>query len=130
MAPDFFEYFAATAPLLYQDSSLLCVSAFNDNGQAAYASDASALYRTDFFPGLGWLVTRRLWEELGPKWPDAMGFWDDWLREPPQRRGRACIRPEASRRRGPHARPRHEPSETTSRAERCHTVRVPTARVY
>jgi alpha-1,3-mannosyl-glycoprotein beta-1,2-N-acetylglucosaminyltransferase len=24
-------------------------------------------------------------------------FWDDWLREPKQRRDRACIRPEVSR---------------------------------
>ena len=32
----------------------------------------------------GWLMTRRLWGELGPKWPNEKGFWDDWLREPPQ----------------------------------------------
>ena len=97
VAPDFFNYFTATAPLLYQDDSLLCVSAFNDNGQQKFASDPSALYRSDFFPGLGWLITRRLWAELGPKWPGEAGFWDDWLREPPQRRGRASIRPEVSR---------------------------------
>jgi hypothetical protein len=24
-------------------------------------------------------------------------FWDDWMRKPEQRRGRACIRPEVSR---------------------------------
>jgi alpha-1,3-mannosyl-glycoprotein beta-1,2-N-acetylglucosaminyltransferase len=36
-----------------------------------------------------------MWEEIGPKWPEA--FWDDWLREPPQRRGRHCLRPEISR---------------------------------
>lgn len=35
------------------------------------------------------------WEELGPKWPDS--FWDDWLREPPQRKGRAVLRPQISR---------------------------------
>jgi len=35
------------------------------------------------------------WEELGPKWPEA--FWDDWLREPPQRKGRQFLRPEISR---------------------------------
>ena len=97
VAPDFFNYFTATAPLLYQDDSLLCVSAFNDNGQQKFASDPTALYRSDFFPGLGWLITRRLWSELGPKWPGEAGFWDDWLREPPQRRGRASIRPEVSR---------------------------------
>jgi len=88
---------ALAAPLLYQDPSLLTISAFNDNGQLRYASDPSAVYRSDFFPGLGWLLSRRLWEELGPKWPEEKGFWDDWMREPPQRRGRSSIRPEVSR---------------------------------
>ena len=34
VAPDFFEYFEAMAPLLYRDPTLLTVSAYNDNGQA------------------------------------------------------------------------------------------------
>jgi alpha-1,3-mannosyl-glycoprotein beta-1,2-N-acetylglucosaminyltransferase len=97
VSADFFEYFTATAPLLYQDPTLLCVSAFNDNGQREYAGDPKALHRSDFFPGLGWLLTRRLWAELEGKWPDEKGFWDDWLREPPQRSRRASIRPEVSR---------------------------------
>jgi alpha-1,3-mannosyl-glycoprotein beta-1,2-N-acetylglucosaminyltransferase len=41
------------------------------------------------------MMSRALWTELKPKWP--AGFWDDWLREPEQRRGRACIRPEMNR---------------------------------
>ena len=168
VAPDFWSYFTHTAPLLEADPSLLCVSAFNDNGQNTYRGEPSALHRSDFFPGLGWLVSRRrrrrrrrrrlllsrraaaeacclgaaapraltdllpipshltdysshpsrcpfrcsraratthplsqltrnLWKELGPKWPNEAGFWDDWLREAPQRRGRASIRPEVSR---------------------------------
>ena len=32
VAPDFFDYFAATLPLLERDPSLYCVSAWNDNG--------------------------------------------------------------------------------------------------
>lgn len=47
VAPDFFSYFAATAPLLDEDSSLYCISAWNDHGQAGRASNATALYRTD-----------------------------------------------------------------------------------
>ena len=97
MSPDFFSYFTATAPLLYRDPSLLCVSAFNDNGQSKYAGDPSALHRSDFFPGLGWLLSRRLWSELEGRWPNERGFWDDWLREPEQRKGRSSIRPEVSR---------------------------------
>ena len=37
------------------------------------------------------MLARRVWEELGPKWPDA--YWDDWLREPEQRRNRHVVRP-------------------------------------
>lgn len=33
VAPDFFEYFTAVRPLLRQDTSLFCVSAWNDNGK-------------------------------------------------------------------------------------------------
>lgn len=31
------------------------------------------------------LNTLRLWAELGSTWPNERGFWDDWLRETPQR---------------------------------------------
>ncbi|XP_017294975.1 alpha-1,3-mannosyl-glycoprotein 2-beta-N-acetylglucosaminyltransferase a [Kryptolebias marmoratus] len=97
VAPDFFEYFRALQPLLKSDASLWCVSAWNDNGRDGYVDPGRAdlLYRTDFFPGLGWMLLRELWEELEPKWPAS--FWDDWMRQPEQRRGRSCIRPEISR---------------------------------
>lgn len=97
IAPDFFEYFLGTYPLLISDNSLWCVSAWNDNGKAGLVDEKAAdvLYRTDFFPGLGWMLTRQLWAELSPKWPKA--YWDDWIRQPEQRRNRACIRPEISR---------------------------------
>lgn len=97
VAPDFFEYFQATYPLLRADPSLWCVSAWHDNGkeQMVDAGRPELLYRTDFFPGLGWLLLAELWAELEPKWPAA--FWDDWMRRPEQRRGRACVRPEVSR---------------------------------
>lgn len=95
IAPDFFELFAATAPLLDSDQTLLAVSAWNDNGMEGSVRDPAQLYRSDFFPGLGWMMPRRIWEELGPKWPRA--YWDDWLREPKQRQGRHFIRPEICR---------------------------------
>merc|ERR1719336_65708 len=42
------------------------------------------------------MMTRELWVgELMDKL--ANGYWDDWMRLPEQRRGRACIRPEISR---------------------------------
>lgn len=97
VAPDFFEYFLGTHQLLRTDPTLWCVSAWNDNGKAGNIDETAAelLYRTDFFPGLGWMLTKELWAELSVKWP--LAFWDDWIRHPLQRKERACIRPEISR---------------------------------
>lgn len=95
-SPDFFEYFTATYPILKADPTLWCVSAWNDNGKTGMVEeDPELLYRSDFFPGLGWMMEKHVWLELGPKWPDS--FWDDWLRHPDQRKGRVCIRPEICR---------------------------------
>ncbi|PAV81269.1 hypothetical protein WR25_08475 isoform A [Diploscapter pachys] len=97
IAPDFFEYFSATRYLLSEDPRLWCVSAWNDNGKSnnidIMANDL--LYRSDFFSGLGWMMTSKLWNEFAPIWPN--GFWDDWMRDPLRRKGRQCIRPEISR---------------------------------
>ena len=95
VAPDFFEYFEATEPLLEKDPSLWCVSAWNDNGKTENVRGNDLLYRSDFFPGLGWMLKRTVWHELALKWPAA--FWDDWMRHPEQRHERACIRPEIPR---------------------------------
>ncbi|KAG6447244.1 hypothetical protein O3G_MSEX004817 [Manduca sexta] len=97
VSPDFFEYFLGTYPLLYKDSSLWCISAWNDNGKKGVIdmSRPELLHRTDFFPGLGWLLRQDTWRQLEPKWPP--GFFDDWLRNPENTQGRACIRPEISR---------------------------------
>ena len=94
IAPDFFGFFAAVAPVVDGDASILAASAWNDNGQRRHvdvAKDIARVERSDFFGGLGWMLARRVWEELGPKWPDA--YWDDWLREPEQRRNRHVVRP-------------------------------------
>lgn len=94
VSPDFFSYFRRMSPLLDQDPSLYCVSAWNDHGQSNFVREATALHRTDCFPGLGWMWSRALWDELREWTP---GWWDDWLREPAQRKGRSCIYPEVSR---------------------------------
>lgn len=96
VAPDFFEYFMATYPILKSDPTLWCVSAWNDNGkESIIEDDPEVLYRTDFFPGLGWMLTKELWMELETKWPKS--YWDDWMRQPEQRKDRSCIRPGISR---------------------------------
>ncbi|KAI4884237.1 hypothetical protein NFI96_011601 [Prochilodus magdalenae] len=97
VASDFFEYFTALYPILKSDPTLWCVSAWNDNGREGFVDPgkSSLLYRTDFFPGLGWMLLKELWLELEPKWPAS--FWDDWMRNPDQRKDRSCVRPEISR---------------------------------
>lgn len=95
LSPDFFFYFEKLSPLLDSDQTLLAISAFNDNGIKGTVSDSTRVVRSDFFPGLGWMLSRTLWKnELSPKWPN--GYWDDWLREPNQRKGRHVLRPEVS----------------------------------
>ncbi|EDV29303.1 uncharacterized protein TRIADDRAFT_19831, partial [Trichoplax adhaerens] len=97
VAADFFSYFQATRHLMEKDKSIWCVSAWNDNGrkELTMSPGTERLYRSDFFPGLGWMLTKNLWQEIGPKWPPA--YWDDWMREPARRQNRVCIRPEISR---------------------------------
>ncbi|XP_061726726.1 alpha-1,3-mannosyl-glycoprotein 2-beta-N-acetylglucosaminyltransferase-like isoform X2 [Cydia pomonella] len=94
---DFYEYFQGTYPLLLKDSSIWCVSAWNDNGkkQLVDLTRPELLHRTDVFPGLGWMLRADSWAEFEPKWPK--GFFDAWLRDPENTGGRACIRPEISR---------------------------------
>ncbi|XP_068621793.1 alpha-1,3-mannosyl-glycoprotein 2-beta-N-acetylglucosaminyltransferase [Battus philenor] len=97
ISPDFFEFFLGTYPLLHKDPSIWCVSAWNDNGKKEVidTSHPELLHRTDFFPGLGWILRRETWLQLEPNWPEA--FFDDWLRDPENTQGRSCIRPEISR---------------------------------
>ena len=95
LAPDFVDYFQAASGMFEKDPSVLCVSAWNDNGRKDLATDFRKLHRTDCFPGLGWMLHRKLWEELRPNWPPL--FWDDWMRLSYIRKRRSCIYPEVNR---------------------------------
>lgn len=95
IAPDFLAYFLRMRRELYADDSLYVASAWNDNGQYDHGRDPRKLKRSDFFPGLGWIMTGKLWDEFREKWPE--GWWDDWMRLPEQRKGRHCLFPEISR---------------------------------
>lgn len=100
VSPDFFQYFAQTMHLLGEDRSLFCISTWNDQAYEHTSSDTSLLYRVETMPGLGWMLTRRLYkEELEPKWPppDKQWDWDMWIRSPEVRKGRECIVPDVSR---------------------------------
>ncbi|XP_023227724.1 alpha-1,3-mannosyl-glycoprotein 2-beta-N-acetylglucosaminyltransferase-like [Centruroides sculpturatus] len=81
IAPDFFEYFLALHPILKSDQTLWCISAWNDNGKdGMVANEPALLYRSDFFPGLGWMLTKDLWSELQSKWPKAGLFYEKHLK--------------------------------------------------
>lgn len=94
VAPDFFSFMNSVASLLDSDPTLLAASAYNDNGKKGeectsqclefhslamlnsvsyvppgLVGDTRRLTRSDFFPGLGWMITRTIWEEMRPKWP-------------------------------------------------------------
>ena len=86
LSPDFFGYFEAAGKVMDADPSVYAVSSWNDNGQKIHVSDERRLYRSDFFPGLGWMLHKALWRELAPKWPDS--YWDDWMRLSDVRKGR------------------------------------------
>ena len=95
LAPDFLDYMGHFAPLYDQDRTLYAVSAWNDHGQAQFVSSSSSFFRTDFFPGLGWMLNRRVYDDVIASWPTA--YWDDYLRVDTVRKNRKCIRPEISR---------------------------------
>jgi alpha-1,3-mannosyl-glycoprotein beta-1,2-N-acetylglucosaminyltransferase len=117
VSPDFFNYFLRLQPLLLNDPSLYAISAWHDNSRPGIVKDpgafldtpqydlsyvltfempiSEAVMRSEFFPGLGWMMSRKLWLELEPVWPRV--YWDDWMREEAQRKGRDSLRPEISR---------------------------------
>eukprot|EP00397_Hematodinium_sp_SG-2012_P020870 GEMP01021529.1.p1 GENE.GEMP01021529.1~~GEMP01021529.1.p1 ORF type:complete len:470 (+),score=92.71 GEMP01021529.1:108-1517(+) len=95
ISDDFFDYFSAFLPVLQSDPTLLCVSAWNDNGFPDVAVDHNMAYRTDVFPGLGWMITKKVFDGIKDKWPEA--YWDEYMRDPDVRQGRQCIRPEVNR---------------------------------
>eukprot|EP00913_Durusdinium_trenchii_P013554 g12724.t1 len=83
-SPDFLALFRSTAGLLEQDKGT--------------ASDPCRLLRTTYFPGLGFLLTRKAWLQIREEWPIAptMG-WDYWMRVAFRTFDKECIIPEVSR---------------------------------
>ena len=67
--------------MLEKDPTVFIASAWSDNGFSGLVRDPNSLRRTEFFPGLGWLLSRQLYErELESAWPRE--HWDHWLRSP------------------------------------------------
>jgi beta-1,2-N-acetylglucosaminyltransferase len=100
VSPDFFQYFSQTMRLLDEDESLYCISAWNDQGYEHTSADPQLLYRVETMPGLGWLLSRRLYkQQLEQSWPtpEKLWDWDMWMRLPDIRRQRECVVPDVSR---------------------------------
>ncbi|XP_072172735.1 protein O-linked-mannose beta-1,2-N-acetylglucosaminyltransferase 1-like [Diadema setosum] len=100
VSEDFFSFFSQTLPILEEDSSVFCVSAWNDQGYEHTSNDPSLLYRVESMPGLGWILKRSIYkDELEPKWPtpEKLWDWDMWMRLPENMQGRECIIPDVSR---------------------------------
>lgn len=98
LAPDFLSLFRSTAWLLVEDPSLWCISAWNDVGFTATFNDNCRLLRTSYFPGLGFLLPKRVYLEMRKEWPAAptMG-WDYWTRVFFRTHEKECVIPEVPR---------------------------------
>eukprot|EP00929_Paragymnodinium_shiwhaense_P098338 TRINITY_DN59821_c0_g1_i1.p1 TRINITY_DN59821_c0_g1~~TRINITY_DN59821_c0_g1_i1.p1 ORF type:complete len:719 (-),score=137.52 TRINITY_DN59821_c0_g1_i1:301-2457(-) len=102
-APDFLHFFYETSKLLEQDPSLFCVSSWNDNGFKGMVRDERRLFRTDYFPGLGWMMRSDTWKLVGQHWPRFPSTgWDHWMRHGSglilnSGQKRECIVPEVPR---------------------------------
>ena len=95
LSADTLEFFKATKPLLYKDESIAAVSLFNDNGLKENVNNKLNIRRTNFFPGLGWLCTRKFWGILEHDWPKEN--WDYYVRRHPKLKHKSYIYPEVSR---------------------------------
>ncbi len=60
ISTDFFNFFSNFGKLMDTDASIFCVSAWNDYGQRKLVFDSKAVYRTDIFPGLGWMFSKTI----------------------------------------------------------------------
>ena len=78
VSKDIIPWFVSLAPLLDRDPSLWCLSSWNDNGMPHLELPAAGVFRTSFFPGLGWMLNRKTWKALSPVWP--ADNWDHWMR--------------------------------------------------
>jgi len=99
ISPDFFFYMAHVLPIFKMDSQIYCVSAWNDHGMEHAIGNAQEIYRVEGMPGLGWAMSRKILDELLPKWlpKERMTDWDVWMRNPSNRKGRHCLIPDISR---------------------------------
>lgn len=98
-SPDFPTFARQLTPLLSEDESLWCISAWHDNGLAPYSRDLSAVMRTDWFSGVAWIVRlEAVRQDLLFAWQDReTTSWQAMLRARKQMSKQDCLVPEVSR---------------------------------
>jgi hypothetical protein len=98
LAPDFFEFYAATQWLLASDSSLYCLSAWNPVGHKQQRVSPRRIVRSDFSPGRGWMLSRQMGLQLLAAWPQGEAVdWQQHVRSSAVRADRQCLVPEMPR---------------------------------
>ncbi|GIY71009.1 protein O-linked-mannose beta-1,2-N-acetylglucosaminyltransferase 1 [Caerostris darwini] len=63
LAPDFLFYMGQLLPVLESDSTVLSVSALNENGFKNVSGDATAIYRVESFAGVAMLVRKDFFQK-------------------------------------------------------------------
>lgn len=108
LSPTAFDFINQVVSLLDYDSSLICISLFNDNGfisiiilmtRLAESYNPVALHRSSLFPNLALLFNRNGYERIwkGVTFTYSPSGWDHWLRSKAKELGYECVYPSLSR---------------------------------
>lgn len=95
VSPDFLMFFNFIAPQVESDDTVFAASAYNENGFKPLIHSKTKILRTDFFPGLGWLLLRSFWLNIRTEWPRE--HWDWFLRTSRKVISQDILYPEVSR---------------------------------
>eukprot|EP00434_Breviolum_minutum_P005702 symbB.v1.2.005024.t1/scaffold287.1/size239285/2 len=92
-----YSFLSQLHPLLFQDESLWCISAWNDYSFSSFVKDVSVVLRSDWFAGRAFMVTLQLIrQELLPNW-SLQQRWRPLLRQLASAGSKECLMPEVSR---------------------------------
>lgn len=95
---DFLNVFSQLEHFLYQDPTVFCISAWNDNGRKGQVSSLTRFYRTNYLPGLGWMTNKEKWLEFTYEWHSSISSgWDHYIRAQMKMKKVDCLFPEVPR---------------------------------
>eukprot|EP00817_Percolomonadidae_sp_ATCC50343_P000060 CAMPEP_0117428372 /NCGR_PEP_ID=MMETSP0758-20121206/8099_1 /TAXON_ID=63605 /ORGANISM="Percolomonas cosmopolitus, Strain AE-1 (ATCC 50343)" /LENGTH=440 /DNA_ID=CAMNT_0005214701 /DNA_START=406 /DNA_END=1724 /DNA_ORIENTATION=+ len=93
---DFLNFMNQLAPFLMDPKEkAFCISTWNDFGYSHFETDKKKVFRTQYFPGLGWMIHKSFWFEIRERFP--ITSWDWWMVAPSTNNGRDCLVPLQSR---------------------------------